>query len=211
MAILTALAPDPYRPGYRIVEVDRGRFASLPDDALTPLALAHGMTLEPPLLARLHALADAEAAQRAALRMLALRSHARAELGRRLLRRQHPPAAVTEAIAALVRRGLLDDRVFAERYAAVRARRGLGPARLIRDLLAQGVDRATAETAVRAGLEGEAIDVCAEARRFAARRLPALARFAPPERRRRLVAYLQRRGYGAADAQVVARELCSNF
>lgn len=211
MAVLTGLAPDPYRPGYRIVEVDRGRFASLPDEALAPLGLTAGMSLAGAVLARLHALADAEAALRAALRMLALRSHARAELGRRLLRKQHPPAAVTEAIAALERRGLLDDRVFAERYAAARARRGLGPARLIRDLLAQGVDRATAEAAVRAGIAGEEIDVCAEARRFAARRLAALARFAPPERRRRLVAYLQRRGYAAADAHVVARELCPNF
>lgn len=211
MAVLTGLAPDPYRPGYRIVEVDRGRFASLPDAALAPLALADGMTLEPAVLTRLHALADVEAALRAALRMLALRSHARAELGRRLLRKQHPPAAVTEAIATLVGRGLLDDRVFAERYAAARARRGLGPVRLIRDLLAQGVDRGTAEAAVRAGIAAEEIDVCAEARRFAARRLAALARFAPAERRRRLVAYLQRRGYAAADAQLVARELCSNF
>jgi regulatory protein len=211
MAVLTGLAPDPYRPGYRIVEVDRGRFASLPDEALAPLALSHGMTLEPPLLERLHALADAEAALRAALRMLALRSHAQLELGRRLLRRQHPPAAVAEAIAALVGRGLLDDRVFAERFAAARARRGLGPARLIRDLLAQGVDRGTAEAAVRAGLATEEIDVCAEARRFAERRLAALARFAPPERRRRLAAYLQRRGYAATDAHLVARELCPNF
>ena len=211
MAVLTGLAPDPYRPGYRIVEVDRGRFASLPDEALVPLALARGMTLESAVLARLHALADTEAALRAAMRMLALRSHARAELVRRLVRRQHPPAAVEEAIATLVRRGLVDDRVFAERFAAARARRGLGPARLIRDLLAQGVDRGTAEAAVRAGIAAEEIDVCEEARRFAARRLPALARFAPPERRRRLAAYLQRRGYAAADAHVVARELCPNF
>src|SRR5512134_159651 len=98
MAVLTGLAPDPYRPGYRIVEVDRGRFASLPDEALVPLALARGMTLESAVLARLHALADTEAALRAAMRMLALRSHARAELVRRLVRRQHPPAAVEEAI-----------------------------------------------------------------------------------------------------------------
>ena len=211
MAVLTGLAPDPYRPGHRVVELDRGRFASLPDDVLAPLALAPGMTVAPAVLERLHALADAEAALRAAVRMLALRSHARAELARRLVRRQHPPAAVEAALAVLVGRGLLDDRAFAERYAAARARRGVGPVRLIRDLMARGVERAVAEAAVRTGIAGEEIDVCEEARRLATRRLAALARLAPAERRRRLVAYLRRRGYAAADAALVVRELCPNF
>jgi regulatory protein len=117
---------------------------------------------------------------------------------------------VDAALATLAARGLLDDRAFAERYAAARARRGVGPARLIRDLAAQGVDRAVAEAAVREGLAAEEVDVCEEARRAAARRLPALAAMAAPERRRRLVAYLQRRGYAAADAQLVVRQLCPN-
>jgi regulatory protein len=211
MAVLTGLAPDPYRPGYRVVEVDRGRFASLPEEALARLPLAVDRPVPPDVMVRLDALADEEAALRAAVRMLTLRSHARGELRRRLVRRQHPPAAVEAAIATLETRGLLDDRVFAERYAAARARRGLGPARLIRDLMAQGVDRALAEGAVRDGLAGEAVDVCEEARRVAARRLPALAAMPVPERRRRLVAYLQRRGYAATDAHIVVRELCSNF
>lgn len=211
MAVLTGLAPDPYRPGYRLVEVDRGRFASLAGEALASLPLAVGEPIAPAVMARLHALADAEAALRAAMRMLALRSHARAELRRRLVRRQHPPAAVDEAIAILVARGLLDDRVFAERYAAARARRGMGPARLIRDLMAQGVDGRLAEGAVREGLAAEEIDVCEEARRLASRRLAALGDLAVPERRRRLVTYLQRRGYATADALLVARELCPNF
>ena len=45
MPTLTALAPDPRQPEYRLVEVDRGRFASLPAVALEPLALAVGTEL----------------------------------------------------------------------------------------------------------------------------------------------------------------------
>ncbi|PYO44168.1 MAG: hypothetical protein DMD33_04810, partial [Gemmatimonadetes bacterium] len=62
MPTLTGLAPDPHQPGYRLVDVDRGRFASLPADALQPLDLRVGAELEPALLDRLRALADVEAA-----------------------------------------------------------------------------------------------------------------------------------------------------
>lgn len=209
MAVLTALAPDPYRPGFRVVEVDRGRFASLAAADLTPLGLVVGEPLADPVLARLHALADVEAARRAAVRLLALRAHARGDLGRRLVARQHPPAAVAAAVASLADQGLLDDRAYAERYAATRARRGRGPTRLVCDLLAQGVERALAEEAVAAGLRAEGIDLKAEARRLAERRLR-MARPAVRPDRRRLVHYLVRRGYEAGDARAVAAELCPN-
>src|SRR4029077_12297093 len=94
---LTGLAPDPRQPDYRLVEVDRGRFASLPVDALQPLGLTVGMELEAVMLDRLRALADIEAAQRAALRALARRAYARGDLERRLVKKQHPPRAVGAA------------------------------------------------------------------------------------------------------------------
>lgn len=210
MPVLTALTPDPYRPGHRVVEVDRGRFASLPVEALAPLQLAVGATLLEPALRQLHALADAEAALRAGLRLLGLRAYARAELGRRLRTRQHPPAAVEAALATLSARGLLDDRAFAERFAATRARRGRGPQRLLRDLQAQGVERRVAETAVAAALRDEGIDFHAEARRAGERRLRVLGGRSALTHRRRLAGYLVRRGYSVADARAVAAELCSN-
>src|SRR6059036_2584009 len=99
----------------------------------------------PAVLDRLRELADVEGAQRAALRALARRAHARGDLRRRLVKRQHPPAAVDAALERLAARGLLDDGRFAEQYAALRATRGKGPARLLRDLLTQGVERRAAE------------------------------------------------------------------
>lgn len=208
MPTLTGLAPDPRQPDYRLVEVDRGRFASIPEDSLQPLGLSVGMELSPVMLDRLRALADVEAAQRAALRALARRAHARRDLARRLVKKQHPPAAVDAALERLAVRGLLDDRRFAERYAALRAVRGRGPARLVRDLLAQGIERRTAEEAVRQALDEEGIDPGIEARAVAARRAGQLRDLPVPVRKRRLLAFLVRRGYPGPEVRDLVEELC---
>jgi regulatory protein len=205
---LTALAPDPRQPGYRLVEVDRGRFASLPLAALEPLSLQLGAELAPAVLDRLRELADVEAAERAALRALARRAHARQDLQRRLVKKQHPPAAVEAALERLTIRGLLDDERFAEQYAALRATRGKGPARLLRDLQAQGVERRTAEHAVRRALEEEGIDPGLEARAVAAKRARQLAGLPAPVRKRRLLAFLVRRGYAGPQLRGLVEELC---
>jgi regulatory protein len=205
---LTALAPDPRQPGYRLVEVDRGRFASLPLEALEPLNLQLGAQLAPAVLDRLRELADVEAAERAALRALARRAHARLDLQRRLVKKQHPPAAVEAALERLTVRGLLDDRRFAEQYAALRATRGKGPARLLRDLVAQGVECRTADDAVRRALVEEGIDPEIEARAVATRRARQLAGLPVPVRKRRLLAFLVRRGYTGMQLKELVEELC---
>ena len=156
--ILTGLAPDPRRPDYRLVEVDRGRFASLPAADLEPLNLVVGAELSGLVAERLQELADREAAHRAALRAVARRAHARFDLRRRLLQKQHPVAAVEAALDRLTAAGLLDDARFARDYASAKVSRGRGPARLIRDLQAQGVERRVAEEAVRRSLAAEGVD-----------------------------------------------------
>jgi regulatory protein len=207
VAILTGLAPDPRQPGYRLVLVDRGRFASLPDDALAPLDLQVGAELSPAALERLQHLADVTAAEGAALRALARRVYARADLERRLARKRHPRAAVAGALERLAARGLIDDRRFAEEYARARAARGSGPARIVRDLLTQGVERRMAEEAVRRALELEAIDPEIAARTLAVRRARQLGDLAPAVKRRRLLAFLLRRGYPGPQVRELVEEL----
>src|SRR5882672_1455489 len=132
--LLTGLAPDPRRPDYRLVEVDRGRFASLPADSLIGLGLVVGGEIGPRVFARLQELADLEGAHRAALRALARRAHARHDLRRRLLQKQHPPAAVDGALARLAAQGLRDAGPSARDSPAVKAARGGAPAGFIRVL-----------------------------------------------------------------------------
>jgi len=205
--LLTGLAPDPRRPDYRLVEVDRGRFASLPAEALAGLGLVVGAEISPPVFARLQELADLEGAYRAALRALARRAHARHDLRRRLLQKQHPPAAVDAALARLTAQGLLDDAAFAHDYAGVKAARGRGPARLIKDLLAQGVERRVAEEAVRAALADEGVDADAAVRAVAEKRAKQLAGLPPAVRRRRLAAFLARRGFQGPEVREVVEQV----
>ena len=208
MPTLTGLAPDPRQPGNRLLEVDRGRFASLPADALAELPLALGREIAEPVLARLQELADLEAAYRAAVRVEARRSHARADLRRRLIQKQHPPAAVDDALARLTGQGLLDDARFARAYAASRLGRGRGPARLIKDLLAQGVERRLAEAAVARAVTDEGVDPDEEARAIAERRVRQLADLPAPVRKRRLTAYLLRRGFSGGKMRALVERLC---
>jgi regulatory protein len=207
--LLTGLAPDPRRPDYRLVEVDRGRFASLPADALVGLGLAVGQEIAPRVFARLQELADLEGAHRAALRALARRAHARFDLRRRLLQKQHPPTAVDGALARLAAHGLLDDARFAQDYARAKAARGRGPARLVRDLLAQGVERLVAEDAVRASLAADGVDPEAVLQAVAAKRARQLEGLPAPVRKRRLVAFLARRGFQGAEVREVVEHICS--
>jgi len=173
--LLTGLAPDPRRPDYRLVEVDRGRFASLPAESLAGLELILGGEISQAVFARLQELADLEGAHRAGLRALARRAHARYDLRRRLLQKQHPPGAVDGALARLATQGLLDDASFARDYAGAKAARGRGPARLVRDLLSQGVERRVAEEAVRTALADDDVDPDAAVRGVAEKRAKQLA------------------------------------
>ena len=208
--ILTGLAPDPRRPDYRLVEVDRGRFASLPAADLAGLGLAVGSEIAPLVLERLQELADLEAAHRAALRAVARRAHARIDLRRRLLQKQHPPHAVEGALDRLSAAGLLNDAQFATDYAAAKARRGRGPARLVRDLQAQGVERRVAENAVRTSLAAEGLDPSGTVRELAAKRAKQLAGLPLVVKKRRLVAFLVRRGFAGAEVRDVVEGLVSS-
>jgi regulatory protein len=207
--ILTGLAPDPRRPDYRLVEVDRGRFASLPAESLAGLDLVVGREIGPLVLERLQELADREAAHRAAQRALARRAHARFDLRRRLLQKQHPPGAVDAALERLSAVGLLDDVRFAKDYALAKASRGRGPARLVRDLQAQGVDRRVAEDAVRSSLASEGVDPTHAMRALAEKRARQLTGLPPAVRKRRLVAFLVRRGFDGGTIREVVESLNS--
>src|SRR5574342_595866 len=209
--MVTGLAPDPRRTGYYVVDGDRWRFASLTAEVVTELRLIIGQELSRAELQRLQAAADEQAAARAALRALARRPHARGDLRRRLVLKQHPPDAVDRALERLAGQGLLDDRQYAEHFAATRAARGRGPARLVTDLLRQGVDRRSAEAAVREALAAEGIDPEGAARAVAERRAAQLGDLPPAVKRRRLRAYLARRGYAGHQMRTVVEQVVALY
>jgi len=79
---------------------------------------------------------------------------------------------------------------------------------LIKDLLAQGVERRVAEVAVAGALADEGVDPDAAARAIAERRVRQLGDLPPLARKRRLTAFLLRRGYGGAQVKELVEELC---
>lgn len=192
---VTGILRDPRVPGYLVVEVDGARFASLPEEALAALGIGVGQRLDEAGYRDLSHLADIEAVQHVALRLLTARPRTVGEMGRTLRMRGHSPPAVEVVVARLVERGLLDDVEFARHFTRVRSGKGHGPSRLIGDLLGKGVEKRIAEEAVRETLDAEGVDPLAQARTLAAKRALQLTGLSHDARRRRLTAYLGRRGF----------------
>ena len=204
---ITGLLPDPRRTGVVQVEVDGARFASVPEHVVHAHGMRVGLALDEALRERLEAEADVEAAYRTALRSIERRPFARVDLSRRLLRKGHPRRAVETALERAAERGYLDDAAFAANYVETRAARGRGPLRLARDLMAMGVERAVIDRAL-AALHTEADGTNELPRTLAAKRAAQLRDLPRQVRRRRVLAYLARRGFSGREvSEMVARML----
>jgi len=187
-------------------------------DLLLRSGLATGDTVTTARLAALELDDQGYRAREAALSLLAHRARARAELRRRLRRKDFADEVIDETLAWLDERGYVDDRAFAESF--VRDRLNLRPKGrlgLIQELRRKGVDAAVAEAAIDGVMTGCDVDEIALATDTAeawARRNRAALRKAGGSRderhkvRRRLYGHLARRGFvgeaiGAALAAVL--------
>jgi regulatory protein len=129
-----------------------------------------------------------------ALKYLALRARTTHEVRQALTRRGCPPEEIAAVIARLTAAGYLDDAAFARTWASGRARRGAAaPARLARELRTKGVAAGEIASALR-GLRDE-WDAAAAAGEAAKRKLKSLQGLPMPVARRRLAAFLDRRGF----------------
>lgn len=187
--------------------VDGKLFCTVNAASLSAAGLVAGGEWTPELAGLAGRAADEEAAWRAVLSALTRRGHAVQELRRRLVQKGHLPAAADHAIRRAIDHGLLDDAAFAERYVASRAARGRGPDRLRRDLARLGVARAHIERALRSEW-AQPEDSLALARELAAKRARQLRGLPREVRRRRLLAYLGRRGFtGRPVSDLISRVL----
>jgi regulatory protein len=191
---ITALDPDPRRPDAMRVDIDGTRFGAVPRDLVSREGLAVGREIDPALQDRLAQAADIEAAFRTILRALEMRSYARADLSRRLQRKGHPRVAVDAALDRVAQLGLLDDAAFAQTYVETRVARGRGPSRLTRDLLSMGVERGAIDRALAAQWP-EGSDRSSVPLALARKRAAQLGSLPRQTKRRRLVAFLARRGF----------------
>ncbi len=200
--IIEGLVPDARRPGSTRVVVGGRPAWTVPADVVTALTLVAGGTVTGAQMERLDLAADEEGAFRSGLRSLERRAHARQELQRKLERKGHTPEAVAAAIGRLERLGLLDDEAFALQYATTRSARGRGPVRLRHDLRSLGIADDTIARSV-AAIPADEDDPLAQPRALAIKRAGQLGGLPRETRRRRLSAYLARRGFSGSDARKV--------
>jgi regulatory protein len=141
-----------------------------------------------------------------ALDMLEARARAVVELRRLLIKKGEPEAEVDAAIVRLRDAGLLDDANFARQLARSKAVGGGHSRRRVQlELSKRGVAREISNEAIAEVFGEEGFDEGASIERVARKKLRLLTKVDTPTRKRRLYAFLARRGYDGDDIQRVLR------
>jgi regulatory protein len=131
-----------------------------------------------------------------ALNLLSARPYATRALHRKLIQKQYSAADADDAIRRLVDNGLLDDAKYAEQYARSKIlSTGASKRRLTQDLYRKGIKGDVATSAIANVIDQDEIDPAAVIERVARKKLAQLGNLEPVVLRRRLFAFLARRGY----------------
>ena len=196
--VITAIVPSARKEGRFDVQVDGRSLALVSLDVDERLELAVGARLTPEREQRLLEAAEALAVYDRALNMLAVQGRSARDLRRRLVQKGEPPVLVDQAIERLTLLGLLDDARFARSLARSKAvGQGASRRRVQQEMFKRGVARDVADEAIAEVFEEEAVDESGNADAAARKKLRSLAGLDTETRRRRLYAFLARRGYAA--------------
>ena len=143
-----------------------------------------------------------------ALNLLAARPYSTQTLRRKLIQKEYSAADADEAIRRLVDNGLLNDAKYAEQYARSKIlTTGASKRRLQQELYRKGIKGELATTAIDNVIEQEEIDPAAVVERVARKKLAQLGDLEPLVLRRRLFAFLARRGYDLEEIKGVVSRL----
>lgn len=204
MAVVTALKPDRRRAGFVEVVIDGESIGAVPEALSLQYAPEVGAEVAPSGLSILRAAAQLGAARATADSFLAYRPRSESEVRRRLQRAGHDSATIDAALASLRLEGLLDDARFGALW--VESRQSFSPRSstlLAMELRGKGLDR----DQIDAVLEHAEVDDDRQALAAARTRLRSLSSLPEPDFRRRLTAYLGRRGFAFTTADRAARVL----
>lgn len=181
---------------------ERGRFLiaiggapafTLSEETLFRAGIQIGDELDSAAIGRLLADDDIARATEAALHFLAYRARSEQEVRNRLKRGAFAPEAIDATIVKLNEWRYLDDADFARRWVESRAHgKPRGQRLLQQELRQKGID---AETSKQVIAEAD-LDEVAAATDLARKRLDAMAGEDPAAIKRKISAYLARRGYG---------------
>jgi regulatory protein len=203
MSVISGIVPATRHPGRFDLLIDGEPFAILSLDAIERLQLAVGRSVDGLEERILREAAQIKVYDRA-LNMLAFRARSSSELARALVRKGEEKADVDRAVVRLQEQGLLDDAAFARSFARAKVVGASQSRRRVQQGLARkGVARDVSDAAIATVLEEEEVDQRAIVEVAARKKLRSLARLEPLVRRRRLYAFLARRGYDGDDIRSV--------
>ncbi len=135
-----------------------------------------------------------------ALNLLAARAYTERNLRRKLTQKEFEPDEVDAAMERLLDRKLIDDARFASEFARQKlTTRGSSVRRVKQDLMRRGLSSANIRAAIEQVTEEETIDIAASVDIAAKKKLASMSAVAPDVARRRLYAFLARRGFEVAD------------
>jgi regulatory protein len=171
-----------------------GDFAfGLPLDAVVSHGLRTGISLEPAQIDELKALDETAKAVDSAIRLLTSRPRSTREIQDRLRRKNYDDETIERVIAKLRDWRYIDDDAFARYWVENReSNRPRGRRLLEQELRQKGVERETVANAI----DEAEIDELTGALEIARAKLRSYLDLEPPVARRRLGAFLARRGYG---------------
>ena len=199
MSVISAIVQAPRHPGRFTILVDGKQYAVLALDAIERLHLSVGRDI--------HGIKERIAIEAAqlkvydrALNMLAFRARSSAELARALVRKGEDKDAVDRAITRLTEQGLLDDAAFAQAFTRSKVLGANQSKRRVQQgLRRKGVARDVSDAAIETVFEEESVDQRGMVEQAARKKMRALASLEPEVQRRRLYAFLARRGYDLDD------------
>jgi len=205
---ITDIRESPRRPGRYLLTLSDGRHLVLGVSALADSGAARvGLTLSPDTLASLQRESTITELADRALGFLARSRRTRRELEQRLRRREPDAALIAASLDRLEASGVLNDIDSADAEAAARLRRGEAPSRVKQTLRQKGIGDREASHAVSKAVEEGGFDELSACKAVAERRMRSLASLGPDVARRRLTAFLARRGFGGSVLHSVVGEL----
>ena len=195
MQTITNITEHPRKPGRYVIDVDGKQFAIISAEMLVETKTRVGVVVDDRLAARLNDASEDTAMYDRALNLLAFRARSARELQRRLTMKGESRERAERVVAKLRDIGLINDADFARQVVRSKVSAGASKRRVQQELFKRGVARDVADEAVSEVLEDESVDEVAVAERVARKRLPSLASADAITQRRRLYAFLARRGH----------------
>jgi regulatory protein len=196
-------------PNRRSIYLD-GKFAfGCNVNVVARFRLREGMALDEQQIRAIRLGEVKQEAMDAALKLLSMRLHSRAELLRKLKRREYGDEVLEAVMEDLTRLGYLNDARFAQaKSLSLAQHKKHGRRRALQELRKAGVTTEVAERAL--GKVYDTHDTLAVARELAAKQASRLKRLDPLVARRRLIGMLQRRGFDYDDIKPVVDEVLGN-